>query len=364
MIPKVQTEYSNSGSDNFLGNTVINTEYDVPNLYDICDDINKPRILIIVHHKTGTHLFREFFLVLQKYYKMKCNSTLNLGLDQWIHFFPDGMGRLEHFSRQFNVYKTLIIIHSIRAPVEILLSAYNYHKSFSKEIEQIGHRYDSLNELEQSIKQTSRSYGEKIYCYNHFLFNDTSPLGIDKLFYHNYTIKFVLNNVYNLSMGLLYEYKRFLCYDWPDIAKAYQLLTQIQSNVSHIKLDIDDEKLVSQINERLQKGKLNNKTVIVKQVSMEQFEHNFNSTALQVIDAFGIRNKTDRNMLMNGFVRFDTNTVPVDQYAAWTAGHITAGSYDKTKQLDTLLGQHVKRCRTLKSMTKLMKMQRKYVQYC
>ena len=336
---------------------------DMPNVYDICDEVNKPRILIIVHHKTGTHLFAEFFSVFQKYYQQKCNATLEMGLDQWMHWFPDGIGRLEHFKTHFDRYKTLIIIHSIRAPVEILLSAYNYHKSFSKEIEQTSHKYGSLNELHEAINQTSRGYGQKIYCYNHFLFNDKSPLKIDKSFHHNYTIKFVLNNIYNVSMGLLYEYQRFLCYDWPDITTAYQLLSQIQANFSDIHSNID-AKVSADMNQRLQKGKMDNKTIIVEQVSMEQFKENFNLTVLRILDAFGIRNKTDRSMLMNGFVRYDTNIVPEKQYVPLIAGHVTAGKYDKQEQINVLLGEDKERCRSLKNMTNLLDMTWKYSQYC
>ena len=355
----------------FITYTFTNTitqDMDLPNLYDICDPVHKPRILIIVHHKTGTHLFRQFFTVLQKYYRQKCNLTLEIGAGEWIHFFPDGIGRLEYFMSIFDLdkYKTWIIIHSIRGPVEIILSAYNYHKSMTKESEHVDHSYDSAKQLKELSKKESYNFWHKVHCYNHFFFEDKSPLKIEEVFHHNYTIKSVLNNNYDLSMGLEYEFQRFSCYDWVDITKAYQLLTQIQANVSKIELNVADENGRVQVllSQKLRKGRENGGNVIVEQVSMEQFKEGFNLTVSRILNAFGIRNKTDRNMLMDGFVRFDTNSLSAHQYGALMAGHITEGTYDKIGQTKILLGEDKERCRTLKVMTYALQLSWKYPEYC
>ena len=312
------------------------------NPYDICDENDKPRINIIVHHKTGTHLFREFMQTLKGYYRQQCNLTLNFGGGQWIQLSPNGMGPFINVKRHFNQYNTYIIIHSVRDPLDTILSAYNYHKLISPEAEQRNHAFDNFEQLKEYRRTHGGIYTEQRYCYNYMFFEESSPLKLNESLYHKYSVQSVLKNEFNLSMGLLYEYTRFFCYDAKDIVNTYKSLKELEREI--------------------QDGQYQGVTVF--QVSMEQFHNNFNETALQTLDAMKILKRSDRKMLMNEFVKYnihDNHTM--DKRNSLIRQHITHGHFDRDKQIKILLGDK-DRCINIKNMTYAINMEWKFNAYC
>ena len=317
-----------------------------PAKYNICDDDIKPRINIIVHHKTGTHLFREFMDSLKKYHRYKCNVTyaLKFGPKSWINLCPNGAGPFKSISKNFHKYKTYIIIHSIRNPVDTILSAYNYHKTLTPEPVHKKHKFDNIEQLNAyRKKRESGIYSEQQYCFNHVFFDESSPLRLNESLQKTYTVQKVLQNVYNLSQGLEYEYHRFFCYDAKDIIETYISLKHV--NVTSIVDGRDAE-------------------IVIKQVSMEQFHDDFNKTALEVLDAMRIATEHDIRMLMDQFVKYNiADKSTMDSHHTLIAKHITQGHYDRDKQIKLLLRDQ-ERCDTLKSMTELLDMQWKFSEYC
>ncbi len=81
-------------------------------------------------------------------------------------------------------------------------------------------------------------------------------------------------------MGLLCEYKRFLCYDWMDIINIHSELVEINKN--------------------------NN--IIVKEINLRQFNDDFNETCSEILNILNIYNESDGQWLMNEFVNFDLHT--------------------------------------------------------
>lgn len=335
------TDIATSSEDILINEDVIINE----SRYNICDEQNGPKINIIVHHKTGTHLFREFMYTLRDYYGVKCNTTepLKFRTHGWLHLNPNGLGGFHKISKHFHEYKTFIIIHSIRDPVNTILSAYNYHKIMSPEPEQTRHRFDNFSHLLKYRKdKKSFIHTEQQYCYNYMFFDKSSPLRLSKKLQQTYSVQSVLREVFNLSMGLTYEYTRFFCFDAWDIMDAYHALKHL--NITNVTKDRDEE-------------------LIVKQVRMEQFHSHFNKTAYSVLNAMRIVHQ-DRQMLMNEFVKYNIHdNTTVDSDHRLIARHITQGHYDKDQQIDVLLGNN-DRCMNIKNMTYFLDMKWKYSDYC
>eukprot|EP01084_Bolivina_argentea_P101535 182021_1 len=55
----------------------ITTNLNNYNSYNICNRLYTEHIILGSHHKTGTHLLREFLFIFKKYFEYECNTSLS-----------------------------------------------------------------------------------------------------------------------------------------------------------------------------------------------------------------------------------------------------------------------------------------------
>ena len=329
----------------YNSNTVI-----LSNLYgDICNDSNHPHVIMSVHHKTGTHILREFLSTFKEYYYRKCNKIIENGEGKWLDINANAFGKwleIQVYDRWIN--KTLILIHCIRNPVDTIISAYNYHKLISVEAQTSKHLYNNYQSLLNAKNDRKNPIGGyREYCYNYMLFQNDSILKIPDTLYKNYTIKQLLNDKFNLSMGLLYEYEKYLCYDWKDINTTHQFMLYLNKIEGY--------------------NNISNRFIIPIELSLEEFILDFNGSCHRLLNAMGIYNVSERKWLMNSLVQYDLNRLnnsKEESHSSLIRNHVTQGKYDKNKQLSLLLGDDQSRCINLKNMTHLLNMTWAYTDYC
>lgn len=285
----------------------------------------KPKhVLVATHHKTGTHLFREFAIDINEYYRQKCNTSERLMIIQagaskaWIQ-------KQMQPKRRPSEYK--IIMHTLRAPVDQLLSAYNYHKLISTEKATAKHfMFDSSIDKDRNLK---------LYCYHYqFYQNDTFKLPQD--IYSNYTIQYVLNHIFNETMGILYEYNRAICLEWSKTQFMYDYINK------HKYKKIQG--------------------IFADNFKLEQFQTNFNQTCSRILNLLNINDENERIKMMSMLVKHDMNRKD-HETGKFVKNHITTGLFNKTKQLEILLGQNNIRCVHLK-LTFGLDLAWKYKKYC
>lgn len=206
--------------------------------HDICD-INPKDIGFGVHHKSGTHLFRSFVEEIEQFYNYKCNRTtdkFHITEQETTHFkffysLHPTWAQANHYSNNYgnktDYPRIKILFHAIREPVNMILSGYNYHKSVSEEIPT---HISSINDLVKkdiiNKDKSKRIFRTKRYyeCYSK-LFYDNDQNNIlyetykfkDNPIYYNKTIQYLLQNVFIVSDGLLWEYERFICLEGSQI---------------------------------------------------------------------------------------------------------------------------------------------------
>ena len=251
---------------------------DIP-MKSLCD-LDAKSVVIGTHHKTGTRLWRELGAEINKFYETKCGKKskklvirspdvdLYWLRNQYQMELSESNQSLHDFHRT--------VIHSIRDPVDTILSGYNYHKLISTEKRTRRRHYRSSNAFYNVIRRgkprnhrnsqnpegTERSdllasldpldamdfSTAAEWCYNFMFFNDSSQsmglmpklasnyssdpmLVLPKKVQQKYTIHYVLNQKFNLSMGLQYGVLSDLrtCFDSNSI--SWQLVISGEKHV-------------------------------------------------------------------------------------------------------------------------------------
>ena len=152
--------------------------------------------------------------------------------------------------------------------------------------------------------------------------------------YLNDTLLNIYNN-HNLSIGIEIEYYRYIECVFNEIYDSYNLI----------------EQMISKYKE--------NNYVHLKNIRLEHLLTNFDETILSILDIIGIIDDINRNNVLQLLQSFDVTHSKNSK----TEQHITTGTYDKSKQIDILLG-NVERCKLLQNMTIQLNYRWTYFTYC
>eukprot|EP01083_Nonionella_stella_P167305 561927_1 len=291
------------------------------NIYNVCNTKDKLNVLIGTHHKTGTHLFVDLIVDLAYWFQRKCNRTLprkGRRILEWIEFHHDTFAET--------------VTNEIRA-------ISNTNKTTEATTKK--HTFDNMTQVvEWKHKYRKRIFGPKMYCYHYMFHEKGSVLKLDGQTAHNYVVKQLLNNALNLSMGLLYEYQRFLCFDWKNMLSVHRLLTSKEVR------SMRDTKLH------------------VAEFSMDAFKIDYIGECKRLLTALQIFDAEDRAFLMRNFSAHDLTSSATNLSEPNYLKHITHGLYDKKQQLSALLGENETRCLKLRNMTFALDLDWTYADYC
>ena len=105
------------------------------------EDPHWTHLLFATHHKTGTVLFLEIREILNEYWRIK---RINKQAIEMGHFRCESSRVLNKDRKTRFKFHRVLVIHSIRHPLDIILSGYNYHKQ--------------SNESWQSLKLHSKKF--------------------------------------------------------------------------------------------------------------------------------------------------------------------------------------------------------------
>ena len=295
---------------------------------NICD-LNLSNIALGTHHKTGTVLivwnFRKYII---NYYKQQCPNH-NVG--EILKFICLSLYETNNIIKMSNPYH-ISLIHSIREPVDTILSGFNYHVINMREIwlhrpllQWINKQLYILNRSPNNIK------AKNLYLNAKTVYNAINSIKNIYNITNNKTIYEIYNilNDNNKQYGLYVEYQRYINCEFPDIISVYNRINEINNN--------------------------NNKYIHAKNFRLENFKHYYKQTCYQVMDVLGIKNESDRanlyeTMKKSGNIKKNS--------------HATQGSYNKTEQIYLLLTKDIKQCLHIKNMTIALNYLWQYTQFC
>eukprot|EP01083_Nonionella_stella_P041426 112330_1 len=287
--------------------------------YECEFDLNKTKLFIGTHHKTGTVLLtRRIIPRIVNYWDTQCNGNTAMG--NWLtalHWFVKDTHCTEQAIDAFVRKHTRdsIILHVIRDPVDTVFSGYNYHKTTDKEAW-----------LKQDIDKVKRA---KNICELMMQRMDDALLSRS------------LQNIYqtmNLSIGLQIEYYRYMLCELGQINNSYHAILTHKHNLQY------------------------GNDVRFENIRLEQFEDNFNSTMQMILDMVGIHSVKHTNNIMNAVNVFNIYDKS-DKKRIKQLRHVTVGRYNKTQQINVLLSDN-NRCNALKRATISLDYAWKYDMYC
>ena len=325
--------------------------------HKICD-IPANNIIFAAHHKSGTNLLREIKEIITDYYRQKCvfNRYNELSIFSLIRNDRDRATPIiapTYEPRKFKpiqptpyLNEIIIILHIIRHPVYMILSGYNYHKLISNEIPT--HR-STIDNLKNGIGYIS-SNKNYFHCYSKLFYkNDQNNVLYDtyivqhkddkdylNMFYHKFTIQYILQNIFNTTYGIIWEYERFVCLEGPEMLNGYLFVHDLN---------------------------LNDNNIFAENFSLKQFETDFNGTCNKLLDILGIDGADDRLMLMQKLMKSDQKSTKFDSSKEFARNHATKALYNKSAQIDLLLHDN-HRCLYLKNMTNMLHINWTFDKYC
>ena len=333
------TPSQNIGSVQNISILSMDEHNDDENIYNFLCDFNSniTRLLFVTHHKTGTRLFNDGLLLhIFNYWAQKClyNDTMDTykftnellkdsaRLYSSKSFNTNSHPRLQHITQFVNKFthkqekfkwsKRMFILHSIRDPIDTVLSGYNYHKH-TKEEWWIQQKIVDITHFADFCKSM------KVFMMEEY------PNLVNKS----------LQDIYNLmdDIGIIIEYIRYKICEYKDICDIYQYM---------------EYKLIPKYaaNENMQ----------FVNMRLENFKTSFNQTLKLMFDYLGVIDRKDRSNLFDGLQILDFNRIKDDK-------HVTDGKYNKSAQIKLLLNDTT-RCETLKKFTLSLDYLWKYQTYC
>lgn len=291
-----------------------------------CDVLYKSCILMGVHHKTGTDLLVNLRKTLRKYArKRRCKLCFKQEYHMNGSQITNWLNNIYTHNQAKLYNERVVIFNIIRSPINILYSAYNFHKHGGEYWNTVD--FDKIKHLHGKHKLFKQERNRCISNLYLNLFNDSSIKSISDLY----------QNHLNISYGLYIEYLRLLkCNEFGELYSSFRIVKDINDNINVINT---------------------NYTYFTHNLRLENFMHSslsFDKSCEIILNKLGIFNEQDRNILMNRFISNDLNR--------WNAQkinnnqHITNKGYKQENQvkqqaIDKLLSMNILLCKYLKNLT-------------
>ena len=146
-----------------------------------------------------------------------------------------------------------------------------------------------------------------------------------------------MQNIFNTTYGIIWEYERFVCLEGPEMLNGYLFVKHLIG--------------------------LNDNNIFAENFSLEQFEIDFNRTCNKLLNILGIDREEEKRMLMDKLIKTDQNSIKFDSSKEFAQNHVTKRLYNKTAEVDILLDDN-HRCLYLKNMTNMLRMNWTFDKYC
>eukprot|EP01083_Nonionella_stella_P095091 266890_1 len=318
-------------------------KYTVTNFH-LCDIAYKSNIVLGAHHKTSTILL--LYLLTRKGIVPIIRDKCDYKWDQnrfITHYHLSGTFINEFLTlpprlhnRNTNHY---VVINIVRDPVDTVLSAYNYHAKGAE----IWTRTPVVN---ISLLPAKYNNAESLRCSSEVFMHLVNEYQIANG--HTYSVETLYKKRLNLVQGIEFEYQRYVkcCFD--EIYSSYDTIKGMMYNARN-GIEINGLKW-------------NDTLLHLWNFKTEDFAYNYNKSCEILLNKIGVLDDEDRREFMNRFQKFDINSVENIKAAA-KKKHVTKGKFNKTEQIEILLGD-INRCVVLKKQTKLLDYQWTYDHFC
>eukprot|EP01084_Bolivina_argentea_P129868 229327_1 len=310
---------------------------------------NLPNLLFVSHHKTGgyfKHYIPEFMQscsmnlsVIWDNAACQFNSTesINKLLNDNYNILFLRNPRCNQLILSKQIIENYLILFMVRAPIEHILSAYNYHAAGQEgEILQALHKKyfaqcfrNVFNSNEVLIKHKTSMYKEYVLSYSDW---------------HNHTL---------LLYGLYLEFTRYINCIWPNINALYQSLKENDDKINFIIVrfewfhDVKKYKYKESLMHLLKQiGIYSNKNVQLKFTKNVLASHS----------------KRYSVVLLRNLLKWDWNNF--NKWGVQNLNHTTKGKYNHDLQVKLLLTKSSTICLKLKGMTINFDFEWRYDQLC
>ena len=248
------------------------------------------------------------------------NGYLNRALGRYYPYHREGhinRQKIKKFidtnsNNEYDHEAHLVILQIIRAPVDTVLSGYNYHLT------------DAEEWTTWPLSPDSNP---------HALCAEFMPI-LDEMQISKQSSLLALYRENNLSFGIGVELQRYTKCEFKGIYSAYDYVKNgLRNGINNIN---------------------------AHSFRLEEFEANWTETVNVLLDLIGVFEDENRRKLMksiNMYNIYDTKARDGVKH------HITAGTYDKAKEIRALLGD-TDRCNLLKEQTISLDYDWKYLSYC
>ena len=270
-------------------------------------------------------------------YSPKDLITISLSLSE---------SQINTFMSQHDTEKyKIVIINMIRAPIDTILSGYNYHLNPPKHELWLKTPLNEMLNNANNILAFRKKRGKPLidipqvalHCQSLIMLEMFNSIGLNTVNNTFQDINLTIYNMYhqyNLSIGLHLEYHRYLACEYNNIYNSYKRLKELSS--------IDDS------------------NIITKNFKLEDFMDTYKryeSEIRDIVETIGINDTMDMNELIDIFRRDKIHKNPKKN------NHITSGKYDKQQQINIILS-NTDRCYTLRNLTMMLDYKWEYSQYC
>lgn len=246
--------------------------------FSLCDVLSS-HILLGAHHKTGSMLllYQLSQRVIGPYLKSECPSKKHQIFKSHYHLDADAIDKWLKSKNTENGH--FVILNIIRAPLDTVLSAYNYHRRGPELWTRV-----SLHTI-PSLKCKYHEQRENL-CSSKLFIQRTASMGISS----NILIQKLYTEILTVSQGIEFEFERFhqCCFD--EIYSSFARIEELKRNG-----------ISGYGSNRFHWNHFEN-------LKLEDFAIDFESACNHLMDTLGILDKNDREVSLGEMKRFDVHS--------------------------------------------------------